>query len=34
MANELDELGDPVNQAGRDAAVIEKQLPIKTGSAR
>ena len=31
MANELDELRDPVNQAGRDAAVIEKQLPIKTG---
>lgn len=31
MANELDELKDPVNQAGRDAAVIEKQLPIKTG---
>ena len=31
MANELDELNDPVNQAGRDVAVIEKQLPIKTG---
>ena len=31
MANELDELKDPVNQEGRDAAVIEKQLPIKTG---
>ena len=29
MANELDELTGPVNQQGRDVAVIEKQLPIK-----
>ena len=31
MANELDELTGPVNEAGRDVAVIEKQLPIKVG---
>ena len=31
MANELDELTGPVNQEGRDVAVIEKQLPIKVG---
>lgn len=31
MANELDELTGPVNQEGRDVAVIEKQLPIKGG---
>ncbi len=31
MANELDETKDPVNPAGRDVAVIEKQLPVKTG---
>ena len=31
MANELDELTGPVNNAGRDVAVIEKQLPIKVG---
>ena len=31
MANELDETKDPVNEAGRDVAVIEKQLPIKVG---
>ena len=31
MANELDELTGPVNKEGRDAAVIEKQLPIKVG---
>ena len=31
MANELDETKDPVNSAGRDVAVIEKQLPVKTG---
>lgn len=31
MANELDELTGPVNQQGRDVAVIEKQLPIKVG---
>lgn len=32
MANELDELTGPVNQAGRDVGVIEKQLPVKTGA--
>ena len=31
MANELDELTGPVNQEGRDVAVVEKQLPIKVG---
>ena len=31
MVNELDETKDPVNEAGRDVAVIEKQLPIKVG---
>ena len=31
MANELDELKDPVNSAGRDVNVIEKQLPVKVG---
>lgn len=31
MANELDEMTGPVNQAGRDVNVIEKQLPVKVG---
>ena len=31
MANELDELTGPVNNEGRDVAVIEKQLPVKVG---
>ena len=31
MANELDELSGPVNGAGRDINVIEKQLPVKIG---
>lgn len=31
MANELDELNDFVNPAGRDVNVIEKQLPVKVG---
>ena len=31
MANELDEIRDEVNPAGRDVGVIEKQLPIKVG---
>lgn len=31
MANELDELSGPVNAAGRDINVIEKQLPTKVG---
>ncbi len=31
MANELDELTGPVNEAGRDINVIDKQLPIKVG---
>ncbi|MBQ9501857.1 MAG: LemA family protein [Lentisphaeria bacterium] len=31
MANELDEMTGPVNEAGRDINVIEKQLPVKVG---
>lgn len=31
MANELDEMTGPVNEAGRDVNVIEKQLPVKVG---
>ena len=31
MANELDEITGPVNEAGRDVNVIEKQIPVKTG---
>lgn len=31
MANELDELAGPVNGAGRDINVIEKQLPARVG---
>ena len=31
MAKELDELTGPVNEAGRDINVIEKQLPVKVG---
>ena len=31
MANELDELTGPVNAAGRDVNVIEKQLPVRVG---
>ena len=31
MANELDELTGPVNAAGRDVNVIEKQLPVQVG---
>lgn len=31
MANELDELTGPVNAAGRDINVIERQLPVKIG---
>ena len=31
MANELDELTGPVNAAGRDVNVIEKQIPVKVG---
>ena len=32
MANELDELTGPVNEAGRDVNVIEKQIPVKVGA--
>lgn len=32
MANELDEMTGPVNSAGRDVNVIEKQLPVKIGA--
>ena len=31
MGNELDELTGPVNSAGRDINVIEKQLPVRVG---
>ena len=31
MANELDEMTGPVNQAGRDVHVIEKQIQVKVG---
>ncbi len=31
MANELDEMSGPVNGAGRDANVIEKQIPVTVG---
>ena len=31
MANELDEVTGPVNDAGRDVNVIEKQLPVRVG---
>ena len=31
MANELDEMAGPVNEAGRDVNVIEKQLPVTVG---
>ena len=31
MANELDELSGPVNTAGRDVNVIEKQIPVTVG---
>ena len=31
MANELDEMTGPVNEAGRDVNVIEKQIPVKVG---
>ena len=32
MANELEEMTGPVNEAGRDVAVIEKQIPVKVGA--
>lgn len=32
MANELDEMTAPVNEAGRDTHVIEKQIPAKVGT--
>lgn len=31
MANELDELSGPRNEAGRDVGVIEKQIPVELG---
>lgn len=31
MANELDELTGPINEAGRDINVINKQIPVKIG---
>ena len=32
MANELDEMTGPVNGAGRDINVIEKQIPVQVGA--
>lgn len=32
MANELDETTGPVNDAGRDTRVIDKQIPVKVGA--
>lgn len=32
MANELDEMQGPVNTAGRDVYVIEKQIPVQIGT--
>ncbi len=32
MANELDEMTGPVNEEGKEAGVINKQLPIKVGA--
>ena len=31
MANELDEMTGPVNGAGRDINVIERQIPVRVG---
>ena len=31
MANLLDEVTGPVNDAGRDVHVIDKQLPVEVG---
>ncbi|MBQ7666424.1 MAG: LemA family protein [Kiritimatiellae bacterium] len=31
MANELDEMTGPVNDAGRDIHVIDRQIPVKVG---
>ena len=31
MANSLDEVTGPVNDAGRDVHVIDKQLPVEVG---
>ena len=31
MANELDELNDPILEEGRDVNVINKQVAVKTG---
>ena len=31
MANELDEMTGPVNGAGRDINVSEKQIPVRVG---
>ena len=31
MANELDEMTGPINGAGRDVNVIERQLPVTIG---
>jgi len=32
MANELDELNDPISEEGRDVNVIQKQVPVKIGT--
>lgn len=31
MANQLDEMTDPVNEEGKDINVIQKQIPVKVG---
>lgn len=31
MANDLDEMNDPVSEQGRDINVIQKQVPVKVG---
>ena len=31
MANELDEMNEPISQEGRDVNVIQKQIPVKVG---
>ena len=32
MANELDEMTDTINPAGREVGVIQKQIPVKVGA--
>ena len=32
MANDLDEVTGPINEAGRDVNVINKQIPVQIGT--